>query len=179
MCLIFAVQQSDSIYMFMLCCALSLQSCPTFCDLPGSFVHDKGHVYILIHNLFHYGLSQDIEYSSKFFFLNIYFIYFIWLHWVLVTYSMWDLFPCRAQSLTDWTIQEIHPPPQARGVFFFFNNFIYLGFAGSSLLWGLFSIYSERGLFSRCSAWVSPCSGSSCGGWALEHVSFSSCGIWT
>ena len=68
--------------------------------------------------------------------------------------------------------------------------FIYLGFAKSSLLHGLFSGHGKWGLLSNCSTWASHCNGFSCcgaqalgsqasvvvahglsicGPWALEH----------
>ena len=60
----------------------------------------------------------------------------------------------------------------------FLNNFIYLfiwGCAGSSLLCGLFSCCSERGLLSSCGARTSDCSGfSCCRALAVGHEGFSS-----
>ena len=54
------------------------------------------------------------------------------------------------------------------------NVFIY-GYAGSSLLLGLFSSCNEQGLFSRCGAQVYHCGGfSCCGARAREHVGCSS-----
>ena len=49
------------------------------------------HTYILFHFLFHYGLSQDIEYSSLCYtvepcclFYFLFFSFFFWLRWVFV-----------------------------------------------------------------------------------------------
>ena len=42
---------------------------------------------------------------------------------------------------------------------FFINYLLIFGFAGSSLLHGLFSSCSKRGLLSSCNAWASHCSG--------------------
>ena len=74
------------------------------------------------------------------------------------------------------------------------DNFIYLvsfGCAGSLLLHGLFSGFSERGLLSGCGAQASHCDDfSCCRAWALGHLGFSSygsralehrlnsCGVW-
>ena len=56
-------------------------------------------------------------------------------------------------------------------------EFALFGFAGSSLLLGLFSSRSKQGLISTCSVWASHCGGfSCCRAWALGHVGFSSCG---
>ena len=53
-----------------------------------------------------------------------------------------------------------------------------LGYAGSSLLHGLFSSCTKWGLFSCCRAWALKHMGlSSYGSWALEHR-LNSCGTW-
>ena len=53
---------------------------------------------------------------------------------------------------------------------FFVCFFKIFGCAGSSLLRGLFSSCSERGLLSSCGGWAFHCSGfSCCGPWTLEH----------
>ena len=51
--------------------------------------------------------------------------------------------------------------------------------AGSLLFQGLFSSYSEQGLLSSCSAWVSHCSSFSyCGAQAVGREDVNSCSTW-
>ena len=60
------------------------------------------------------------------------------------------------------------------GSLLFFKKKSYFGFAGSSLLLGLFSSCSTQGLLSVCSVWASHCGGfSCCRAQALGHVGFS------
>ena len=73
--------------------------------------------------------------------------------------------------------QRLNPcSPHWQADFFFFNFYVVLGCAGSSLLHRSFSSCSEQGLLSSCSAWASHRRGfSCCGARSLEHVGLRSC----
>ena len=81
--------------------------------------------------------------------------------------------PPSTTPLWGWLLSRVLTP--------FFNTvFVYfLGCAGSSLLHGLFSSCSKRGLLSRCGVLAfHGCGFSYCRAWTLGHSGFSSCGSW-
>ena len=74
-----------------------------------------------------------------------------------------------------WEKNKVAPPNSLK----IFLKFIYYGCAGSSLLHGLFSSFSELGILSGCHAPASHCSGSSCSGaQTLGWSGFCNCGRW-